>query len=68
MFMTIMEMSIPVREIKTPIPLPHPDVEAAPPCPHDSMLYLMESQGFPLTWAFIFPAETALGVDPQRQH
>ena len=28
------------------------------------MLCLMESQGFPQRWAFIFPAETALGMDP----
>ena len=31
--------------------------------PPDSMLCLMEGQGFPQEWAFIFPAGTALGVD-----
>ena len=32
-FMAIMAISIPVREIKTPIPSPHSDVDDAPPCP-----------------------------------
>ena len=32
--------------------------------PPDSMLCLMEGQGFPQKWAFIFPAGTAPGVAP----
>ena len=62
--MAYMGISIPVREIKTHIPLPHNDVEAAPPWPPYSMLCLLERQGFPQKCAFIFPAGTAPGVAP----